>query len=166
MTQTSWICKQIRTLARIVQVLRLSVLLFPLMYGNPTKHYSFWSCTEWSETFLLSWYFSPVSLHKMLRTQVSYLVHVLAKFLKGNYNYGCCEISHDIFSLQATSCCQYFHSLPLTVIKGKGYKHWKQSLVLSGSSPNLNMAFLMCAHLLPLRNADSKVASNMNESGK
>lgn len=126
---------------------------------------------EWH--FLLSWYFLPVSLQKMLRirrTQVlTFLAHVLYKFLKGNYNYKCCEISHDIFSLQATSCCQYFHSFPLTIIKGKGHKHWQQSLALSGSSPNLNMAFLMWTHmehLLPFRNADSKAASNVNEHGR
>lgn len=161
--QTSWIYKQIRTLVRIVLVLRFSVLSFPLMYGNPTKQdFVSWYLDmsglspEWVR-FLAELGFLAVNLHKMLRIRktqlLTFLAHVFYMFLKGNCNYEGYEMSYASFSLQAMSCSQYFHSLSLTIIKGNEQKRWKRSLTLCGSSPNLNMAFLTWTHmehLLPL----------------
>lgn len=150
---------------RIVLVLRLSLPSFPLMYGNPTKwDFASWyldtsssSPPQW-ERFLAELGFFPVSLHKKLRIRrtqlLTYLAHVFhVSFKKEIIIMKILRYHMPLFPLQNTSCCQYFHSLSLTVTNGNEHKPWKHSLAFSGFSPNLNTACLTWTHmehLLPL----------------
>lgn len=45
-----------------------------------------------------------------------------------------------VFPLQNLSCCQYFHSLSLTITKSNEHKHWKCRLQWISSKPQYGMS--------------------------